>query len=289
MSTNRVVSGKPTETIDDYDPGRMHVVRDGPRQEAPLLLIHGTAGSVAWWDPVVPALAQRHHVIRVDLPGHGQSPPPPSYDVAAQATRVAAGLDSLGVGPVIVIGHSSGGCVATALAEQRPDLIRAVALINTGPRPDALWPQPAVIRALSTPPLSRIAWSLRSLVVRRALHTAFTRPVDIPDDLVAAVEGMTYRAFVTAPQELTTYLAERALPDRLAGLDRPLLVIFGAEDHRWDSSSAHSYEIAPKARVEMLPGIGHTPMFEAPEVVSRLLLDFAASSGRPSEHGAIRS
>ena len=275
----------PTEVVADYEPGRMHVVRDGPPQEAPLLLVHGTAGSVAWWQPVIAPLAQRHHVIRVDLPGHGQSPPPASYDVAAQASRVAAVLDTLGTRPVIVIGHSSGGYVATALAERRPDLIRAVALINTGPRPDALWPQPAVIRALSTPPLSRIAWSLRSLVIRRALHTAFTRPVDIPDDLVAAVQSMTYRAFMTAPRESTAYIAERALPDRLSGLDLPLLVIFGVEDHRWDSSSAHSYQVGPKVRLQMLPGIGHSPMFEAPEVVASLLMDFAASSGRPAGHG----
>jgi pimeloyl-ACP methyl ester carboxylesterase len=71
---------------------------------------------------VVPTLAERHHVIRVDLPGHGQSPPAPSYEVPEQARRVAALLDDLGVRHVTVAGHSSGGYIATALAEQRPDL-----------------------------------------------------------------------------------------------------------------------------------------------------------------------
>ena len=278
MSTNRAARAESGEVgTDDYDAATMHVVRDGPPQEQPLLLIHGTAGSVAWWDPVLASLAQRHRVIRIDLPGHGGSPPARSYQVAAQASRVAAVLDAPGGHPVIVVGHSSGGYVATALAEARPDLVRAVALVNTGPRPDALWPQPAPLRAMSTPPLSRIAWSLRRLVIRRALRSAFARPVDIPDDLVAAVAGMTYDAFTTAPRESTAYIAERALPDRLAALDLPLLVIFGAEDHRWDSSSAHSYEVGPKVRLEMLPGIGHSPMFEAPEMTSKLLLDFAKS------------
>jgi pimeloyl-ACP methyl ester carboxylesterase len=76
---------------------------------------------------------------------------------------------------------------------------------------------------------------------------------------------------------MTTYLTERDLPDRLAALDIPLLVVFGAEDHRWDSSSARSYDVAPSARLEMLPGIGHSPMFEAPDATSKMLLDFAAS------------
>ncbi|MFB9966836.1 alpha/beta fold hydrolase [Sinosporangium siamense] len=68
----------------------MHVVHDGPRQAPPLLLIHGSGASGGFWGPVVPPLAGRHHVIRVDLPGCGQSPPAPPYDVPVQAGRVAA-------------------------------------------------------------------------------------------------------------------------------------------------------------------------------------------------------
>ena len=55
----------------------------------------------------------------VDLPGCGQSPPAP-YDVPVQAGRVAALLSDLGLRRLTVAGHSSGGYVATALAEQRP-------------------------------------------------------------------------------------------------------------------------------------------------------------------------
>jgi pimeloyl-ACP methyl ester carboxylesterase len=218
--------------IEDDDPGTINVLHDGPRQQAPMLLIHGTAGSVAWWNPVLPALGDHHHVIRVDLPGHGQSAPAPSYGVTAQARRVAAMVDDIGVHPVIVIGHSSGGYVATALAEQRPDLVRAMALINVGPSLHAFRPLPTLVRVMSKPPLSRIVWTLRSAWIRRALSTAFTRPVDIPDDLVAAVRGMSYTAFTNAPRELSAYIEGMAIPDRLASLELPVLVIFGDEDHR---------------------------------------------------------
>jgi pimeloyl-ACP methyl ester carboxylesterase len=109
----------------------------------------------AFWRPVVPALADHHHVIRVDLPGHGQSPPAPTYDVPAQAGRVAAVLDELGVRSVAVTGHSSGGYIATALAEQRPDLVGSLALINSGPRPDALLHESVLLRVLLVPPLGR--------------------------------------------------------------------------------------------------------------------------------------
>ncbi|WP_245235249.1 alpha/beta fold hydrolase [Streptomyces violaceorubidus] len=102
--------------------------------------------------PVVPALAARRHVLRVDLPGGGKSPPPPSYDVPRQAGRLAALLDDLGLRSVTVAGRSSGGYAATALAERRPDLVGALALVSTGPGLDALLAQPVALRLLPAPP-----------------------------------------------------------------------------------------------------------------------------------------
>lgn len=146
----------------------MHVVHDGPREAPPLLLIHGSGFSGASWSPVVPVLAGHHHVIRVDLPGCGQSPPALSYDVPVQAGRVAAVLDDLGLRRVTTVGHSSGGYIATALAEQRPDLVRSLALISTGPSPDALLPQPLPLRVLLAPPLGPLLWPRRSdAMIRR--------------------------------------------------------------------------------------------------------------------------
>jgi pimeloyl-ACP methyl ester carboxylesterase len=66
------------------------------------------------------------------------------------------------------------------------------------------------------------------------------------------------------------------VPERLADLDVPVLVIFGAADPRYEPSSAHQYDAVPNARVEMLPGVGHVPILEAPEATSELLLGFAA-------------
>jgi pimeloyl-ACP methyl ester carboxylesterase len=257
----------------------MHVVHDGPRQAPPLLLIHGSGASGSSWGPVVPALAGRYHVIRVDLPGHGQSPPAPSYDVPEQAGRVAALLDGLGLRHVTVAGHSSGGYVATALAEQRPGLVGSLALISTGPSLDALLPQPVLLRALLAPPFGPLLWSVRSdAMIRKGLSVVCNLPVDIPDDLVAEVRGIGYRTFRTVLRRNTAYIAERSVPERLTALGLPVLVIFGAADPRWEPSSAHQYDAVPNARVEMLPGVGHLPMFEAPEPTSQLLLDFAATA-----------
>ena len=258
---------------------RMHVVSDGPEHGTPLLLIHGSGASGASWGPVVPALAARHHVIRVDLPGCGQSPPAESYDVPAQAARVAALLDDLGLRPVTVVGHSSGGYVATALAEQRPDLVSSLELVSTGPSPDALLPQPLILRALMAPPLGPLLWKTRSdTMIRKGISATTARPVVIPDDAVAELKNITYRTFREVLRCNGAYIAERSVPERLCALDVPALVVFGAADRRWDPASAHEYDAVPDARVELLPGVGHVPMLEAPDATSALLLGFAAPS-----------
>jgi pimeloyl-ACP methyl ester carboxylesterase len=255
----------------------IHVVHDGARQAPPLLLIHGSGASGASWGPMVPALADHHHVIRVDLSGCGQSPPTPSYDVPDQAARVAAVLDGLGLRDVTVAGHSSGGYVATALIEQRPELVRSLALISTGPSLDALLPEPPLLRVLLAPPFGRLIWPLRSdAIIRGGIKATTARPVNVPDNLVADIRDITYRTFRTVLRQNGAYLAERSVPSRLAALDVPLLVVFGAADPRWDPSSARQYDAVPGARVEYLSGVGHLPMLEAPEATSKLLLRFAA-------------
>ncbi|MEU8764146.1 alpha/beta fold hydrolase [Streptomyces sp. NPDC048659] len=261
----------------------MHVDRDGPRDAPPLLLIHGSGASGASWGPMVPALAARHHVVRIDLPGCGQSQPAVSYDVPAQAGRVAALLDGLGLRSVTVAGHSSGGYVATALAEQRPDLVGSLALMSTGPHLDALLPQPAILRALLAPPFGPLLWRWRSdEVIRKGIRATLAGPAPIPPGMVADLRSTTYRAFRKVLREYTAYLAERSVPERLAVLRLPVLVVFGAADPRWDPASARRYDVVPGVRVEMVPGIGHMPMLEAPEPVGRLLLDFAAlGTGAP--------
>jgi len=266
----------------DYDSDHshgMHVVHDGPRQAPPLLLIHGSGASGASWSPMVGALAGHHHVIRVDLPGCGQSPPARSYDVPEQAGRVAVLLDDLGLRHIAVAGHSSGGYVATALAERRPDLVGSLALISTGPSLDALRPQPFILRALLAPPLGPLLWPVRSDgMIRKGISATTARPVNIPGDAVADLKNITYRTFRKVLRRNGAYVAERSVPERLARLDVPVLVIFGAADPRYEPSSAHQYEAVPNARVEMLPGVGHVPILEAPEATSELLLGFTATA-----------
>ncbi|MBE3015323.1 alpha/beta fold hydrolase [Microbispora sp. NEAU-D428] len=254
------------------DDGDIHVCQDGPRDAPALLLIHGSASSTRSWDRLVPLLTGSHRVIRIDLLGHGRSAKPagPSYALPDQGRRAGVALDRLGVERAIVVGHSSGGAVATALAEQRPDLVTALVLINTGPGMDAfIAPESAAIAPSQWPPTDE--------QIRRFASTGFSRAgYQIPQELLDEVRIMTYHTLTATMRGTRDYLEQRALPDRLAVLGKPLLVIFGEDDRRWRSSSAADYRVVPGAEVELLPGLGHSPILEDPRRTARSLLAFTA-------------
>ena len=99
---------------------------DGPRDAPAVVLLHGFACSIGWWDQMTPALARDHHVIRIDLLGHGGSEKPrEGYSMESQARRVARRSTASACGAPRSSGHSMGGSVATALAEQRPALVES--------------------------------------------------------------------------------------------------------------------------------------------------------------------
>ncbi|MGW5685398.1 alpha/beta fold hydrolase [Nonomuraea sp. NPDC003754] len=271
-------SGNPTLPLDG---GNIYVRQDGPPDAPALVLIHGLAASTRSWDALVPLLTKSHRVIRIDLLGHGRSAKPAGggYGMPEQGRRVGEAMDRLGVKHASVVGHSTGGAVATALAEQRPDLVTSLVLIDTAPRLAAAISSGGVGGLLYDPVIGQLLWRLRTdSLIRNAASTAFSRPgYQVPQAVVDDVRGMTYHAFIATTQTGDDYVNQRALPDRLIPLGKPLLVIFGEEDRRWRSSSAAEYRAVPGAKVELLPGIGHSPIMEDPPRTAALLLAFTAS------------
>ncbi|KUJ67899.1 alpha/beta hydrolase [Streptomyces albus subsp. albus] len=257
------------ESILRLEHGDIHVCQDGPRDAPALLLIHGSATSSRSWDALVPLLTTSHRVIRIDLPGHGRSAEPigRGYETSEQARTLGTALDRLRVQHVVVVGHSSGGYAATALAEQRPELVTALVLINTGPSLDAfIAPGSLGIDPAQWPPTDE--------QVRRFASTGFRAGHHVPQELVDDVRGMTYHAVTASMQASTGYLNQQPLPGRLTAVGKPLQVIFGDQDRRWRPSSAADYRVVPGAEVAWLPGAGHTPILEEPLGTAALLLAF---------------
>ena len=112
-----------------HDGLTLHVAEDGPAHGRPVVLLHGITSSGGTWNWLVPLLADRHRVLRLDFRGHGRSGRSDvPYDYSGYVSDAVAVCEQAANQPAVVIGHSLGGGAAAALAQQRPDLVRAVLL-----------------------------------------------------------------------------------------------------------------------------------------------------------------
>ena len=117
-------------------------------------------------------------------------------------------MDRLGVEHVIVVGHSSGGNTATALAEQRPDLVTALALINTGPRMEALIATPDGAIELSQWP------HLTDDQLRQAARTGYSCPGSDTPPTWKIRHGPLHPSWPSPRPSWTGETRHRSCPDR---------------------------------------------------------------------------
>jgi pimeloyl-ACP methyl ester carboxylesterase len=97
-----------------------------------VVFVHGLFGQGKNWATIAKGLSDRHRVTLLDLPNHGHSPWTDRADYLDMAEMVATELERLGE-PVTLVGHSMGGKVAMQLALRRPELVRALVVVDVAP------------------------------------------------------------------------------------------------------------------------------------------------------------
>lgn len=223
----------------------------------PVVLIHGLSGSTEWWTRNVRALAQRYQVFLVDLPGFGamrRSQLQLRLDEAAHWLQ--CWMEAIGVLRASLIGHSMGGYICLRLAMLRPDMVNRLILAA-----------PAVM-ALSRSLLNHIV-PLASTALRASPRFLAT---------------LTYDALRAGPLTLmrsANDLLHRDLPhDDLTAITAPTLLLWGAGDQLVPATvGAALRQRIPTARLHILQGGGHVPMFDRAEDFNAAVLAFLA--GQP--------
>jgi pimeloyl-ACP methyl ester carboxylesterase len=266
--------------------GKIEVVDRGPRQGRPIVLVHCFSCAINWWDRMMPRLDRTHRVLAVDLLGHGGSEKPTSgYTIPHQADLVAQAMARLGVRDAVVVGHSLGGSVVTALAEQSPQLVRKVMIIDTPPnhKGDSLG---FVAKLGFAPVIGELFWRFKpDAAVKEGLKVAFAPGFDVPDEFVEDVNRMTYSSYHDSPEGSDDYSSEEPLDQRMAKNDKPLMVLMGAEEQIVNDPAERLAEYrrtVPGVKTRLIAGSGHSPNVEKPALTAALLLKFAKTP-RPAK------
>ncbi len=255
----------------------------GAPARPPVLLLHGIGGGrQAWGDAgsaTGAALAAAGHLtLAVDLPGYGLSPTIEPFDLAGLARCVLALIDHLGVGPVVLVGHSMGGMVAQELAALAPDRLAGLVLASTSPafgKPGGDW-QRDFLQSRFAPldaglGMAGLAAQLVPTMVAPGGAAAFAEGTAPPvlaaaQAMMAGVPEATYRRAVAA---LVSF-------DRRANLPRiavPTLLVTGEHDSTAPPEvSRRMAERIPGAVCTVVPAAGHLLNLEQPQAFNAALL-----------------
>ena len=269
---------EPTErSIDLADP-RVRVRIQEIGSGDPLLLIGGSAGTGAYWAPLIRELPGRRAIV-LDRPGWGLSSPvdyrrAPYGEVAAKI--IGGVLDELGIDRVDVVGQSIGNLWALHAARADPERVGALVLVGGMPHPDV--PIPKFIKLLRSP--------IGAIMVRAPM-----KPAMLHKQLEALGHGATLarggmRDFVAWRLEFQRHTPsmrhERAMVQgitagegfrpgvhlddaALADIAQPTLMLFGTADPSGNPELWRRYvDRLPDGRLELVPDAGHNLFWDDP-------------------------
>jgi pimeloyl-ACP methyl ester carboxylesterase len=239
-----------------------------------IVLIHGAQNDHSVWTAQARTLAyQGHHVLAVDLPGHGRSAGPALATVEAMASWLLDLLDATGVDRAVLAGHSMGSLIALEAASRAPARVRALALVGS------TWPMKVSDALLETARTDEAAaidmvnlWSHAAIA-----PAAPSRPQGFW--LAGASRRLMQRLSQLNPAQLfhtdfvacNTYANGGAAAQAIAC---PTLFVQGRRDVMTPPRSAQALVGAiPHARVVAF-NCGHALMTEQPDAVSGALADF---------------
>jgi 3-oxoadipate enol-lactonase len=250
---------------------RLHYRDEGEATGQPVLFINSLGTDFRLWDKVVPLLPKGLRVIRFDKRGHGLSGGPSGdYFMGDLVRDAAALLDYLGVKNALVVGLSIGGMITQGLAAERPDLVRAMVLSNTGAKiaTPQIWAER--IAAVRADGVEAIADATMSRWFSRNFHEEH-------GDELAIWRNMLCRTWIEGYLGCSAAIAGTDLYDSTARLRLPTLGIAGNEDGSTPPDLVReNVELVPGSDFAVIKGAGHLPCVEKPEEYAGLLTGFFA-------------
>lgn len=279
----------PSQFVDIGGGQRVHLRDEGPRDGLPIVLLHGSNADLHTWQPWVDRLKARHRVIRFDQRGHGLTGPAPDWDYSrrAFAEDVERVADTLKLGRFVLAGNSMGGGIAIEYALAHPERVAGLVLVDAAGAPRIGEAKGNIGFTLArTPGFSWLMGRItpRSLVERSLRQTVANEDVVTDAAIDRYWELLRYPGNRAATAARFASAQEPFAPTALATLKTPTLIIWGQRDSLIPvQSGGWLAKRIPSARFEVLPGIGHIPMEEAPDASVRLLESWLPASSAEAD------
>ena len=225
---------------------------------------------------------QGYRVVTMDLRGHGDSDTTfDKYDDAATGGDLVALVRHLG-GPAVLIGNSMGAGAAVWAAAESPRLVSGLVLLGPFVRnaPVGTAAMLAFRLALLRP------WGAAAWTAYYASQYPGRRPADLKQHQARLRDNLRrpghWRAFAA-----TTHTSHEPVEARIAEVRAPALVVMGERDRDFSDPAAEAELVAARlhGRVVMVPGAGHYPQAQHPEVVGAAVVPFLAEVARTGDQG----
>lgn len=222
-----------------------------------LLLIHGAGNTHLAWPGELRRLSETA-VIAIDLPGHGQSPPPGCTTIDGYADIVAEIVAAFGSPQTVLVGHSMGGAIVQTLAVRQPAWLTGLILVGTGPKMPV---SPAILDQIYTDYpavadfITKYSWGENADHLLRGMARRF---------ILEIAQEVTHGDFVACNQFDSR--------QQLGRIQVPTLIIGGANDKMIPLKQSHFLkEHIPDAQLDIIEGAGHQMALEKPEEIVKLI------------------
>jgi 3-oxoadipate enol-lactonase len=247
---------------------RHHYVSKG--QGPPIVFVHGLGGSLHGWYGVMENLSLHHHVVALDLRGHGRSDDHrSSVSIADWADDVAALLDALELPAVTLVGHSSGTLVAQHLAIARPESVDALVLLG-----GISWFEPPMKDAYELRAKQVEAEGLDALVDDWLPGALAPRTAAKLPQLAGLLRDLFLRNDPSSYARACRALA-KAPALRREDIGQPTLLLVG--DHDRSTPIAMTEELhrdIPVSKVRVIAGAAHWAQLEQPDQIAAAILEW---------------
>jgi pimeloyl-ACP methyl ester carboxylesterase len=244
-----------THTSGTVDVDGLPIFYEALGDGTPIMLLHGGMGTNALWSEQFTGLSPHRRIIAPERRGHGHTPDrdgPLTYH--GMAGETVGFLQTVGLGPIDMVGWSDGGMVAFLVAVHHPELVRTLTLLGCGYSSDGY--VPGALEELLTAEAHD-----ESLATLAALYCAVSP--DGPEHLAVAWDKV--RTLWAEPFDWSGDLAK---------VQAPTLVVVGDDDFISVPHANGFAQALAHGQLAVIPGTSHASPIEKPDLFNRLVLDF---------------